>query len=53
MLQTGTDFAIHIRENRSPFPARVVFPQAKPGTRWFHPWKLAPLALYAIRTQLN
>lgn len=37
MLQTGTDFAIHIRENRSPFPAIVVFPQAKPGTRWFYP----------------
>ena len=37
MLQTGTDFAIHIRENRAPFPAIVVFPQAKPGTRWFYP----------------
>lgn len=37
MLQTGTDFAIHIRENRGPFPAIVVFPQAKPGTRWFYP----------------
>ena len=37
MLQTGTDFAIHIRENRAPFPAIVVFPQAQPGTRWFYP----------------
>jgi predicted peptidase len=37
MLQTGTDFAIRIRENRSPFPAIVVFPQAKGGTRWFYP----------------
>lgn len=37
MLQTGTDFAIHIRENRAPFPAIVVFPQAKPGTRWSYP----------------
>jgi predicted peptidase len=37
MLQTGTDFAIHIRENHAPFPAIVVFPQAKPGTRWFYP----------------
>ena len=37
MLQTGTDFAIRIRENRAPFPALVVFPQAKVGTRWFYP----------------
>ena len=37
MLQTGTDFAIRIRENRAPFPAIVVFPQAKPGTQWFYP----------------
>lgn len=37
MLQTGTDFAIHIRENRAPFPAIVVFPQGKIGTRWFYP----------------
>ncbi len=37
MLQTGTDFAIHIRDNRAPFPAIVVFPQAKSGTRWFYP----------------
>lgn len=37
MLQTGTDFAIHIRENRAPFPAIVVFPQARVGTRWFYP----------------
>lgn len=36
MLQTGTDFAIHIRENRGPFPAIVVFPQAKVGTRWLY-----------------
>jgi predicted peptidase len=35
--QTGTDFAIHIRENGRPFPALVVFPQAQPGTRWFYP----------------
>ena len=35
LLQTGTDFAIRIRENRAPFPAIVVFPQAKRGTRWF------------------
>ena len=37
MLQTGTDFAIRIRENRAAFPAIVVFPQAKVGTRWFSP----------------
>jgi len=37
MLQTGTDFAVRIRENRGPFPAIVVFPQAKAGTRWFYP----------------
>jgi predicted peptidase len=37
LLQTGTDFAIRIRENRAPFPAIVIFPQAKPGTRWFYP----------------
>jgi len=37
MLQTGTDFAIRIRENRAPFPAIVVFPQAQVGTRWFYP----------------
>lgn len=37
ILQTGTDFAIRIRENRAPFPAIVVFPQAKRGTRWFYP----------------
>ena len=36
MLQTGTDFAIRIRENRAPLPAIVVFPQAKAGTRWFY-----------------
>lgn len=36
LLQTGTDFAIRIRENRAPFPALVVFPQARPGTRWFY-----------------
>ena len=35
--QTGTDFAIRIRENGRPFPALVVFPQAQPGTRWFYP----------------
>lgn len=37
MLQTGTDFAIRIRENRAPFPFIVVFPQARLGTRWFYP----------------
>ena len=37
MLPTGTDFAIRIRENRAPFPAIVVFPQAQTGTRWFDP----------------
>ena len=37
MLQTGTDFAIRIRENQSPFPAIVVFPQARRDTRWFYP----------------
>jgi predicted peptidase len=37
MLQTGTDFAIRIRENRAPFPAIVVFPQGRLGTRWFYP----------------
>ena len=37
MQQTGTDFAIHVRENGVPFPAIVVFPQARPGTRWFYP----------------
>lgn len=36
MLQTGTDFAIRIRENRAPFPAIVVFPQARIGTRWLY-----------------
>ena len=34
MLQTGTDFAIRIRQNRAPFPAIVVFPQAQIGARW-------------------
>ncbi len=34
MLQTGTDFAIRVRQNRTPFPAIVVFPQAQVGTRW-------------------
>jgi predicted peptidase len=37
MLQTGTDFAARIRENRAPFPAIVIFPQAKVGARWFYP----------------
>ena len=37
MLPTGTDFAIRIRENRAPFPAIVVFPQAQTGMRWFYP----------------
>jgi predicted peptidase len=34
LLQTGTDFAIRVRENRVPFPALVIFPQAQVGTRW-------------------
>jgi len=34
MLQTGTDFAIRVRENRMPFPTLVVFPQAQVGARW-------------------
>ena len=37
MLQTGTDFAISVREHRASFPAILVFPQARPGTRWFYP----------------
>jgi predicted peptidase len=37
MLQTGSNFAIRIREHRATFPAIVVFPQARPGTRWFYP----------------
>ena len=37
MRPTGTDFATRIRENGAPFPAIVVFPQAKVGTRWFYP----------------
>lgn len=37
MLPTGTDFAARIRENRAPFPAIVVFPQAQTGMRWFYP----------------
>jgi predicted peptidase len=37
MLQTGTDFAICVRQNRARFPAVIVFPQAQPGTRWFYP----------------
>lgn len=37
VLPTATDFAIRIRENGAPFPAIVVFPQARPGTRWFYP----------------
>ena len=34
MYQTGTDFAARVRENRLPFPALVLFPQAQPSTRW-------------------
>ena len=37
MLQTGTEFADRIRENRAPFPAIVVLPQAREGMRWFYP----------------
>lgn len=34
MLPTGTEFAARVRENRSPFPALVLFPQAQIDTRW-------------------
>lgn len=37
MLAAGTEFATRIRENRAPFPAIVVFPQAQTGMRWFYP----------------
>lgn len=37
MLAAGTEFAARIRENRAPFPAIVVFPQAQTGLRWFYP----------------
>ena len=37
MRQTGTDFAIRVRENGAPFPAIVIFPQARVRTRWFYP----------------
>ena len=37
MLPTGTEFAARVRENRAPFPAIVVFPQAQAGMRWFYP----------------
>ena len=37
MLAAGTEFAARIRENRAPFPAIVVFPQAQTGMRWFYP----------------
>ncbi len=37
MRQTGTDFAIRVRENGAPFPAIVIFPQGRAGTRWFYP----------------
>jgi predicted peptidase len=34
MFATGTAFATRVRENRKPFPALVVFPQAQTDTRW-------------------
>ena len=37
LLQTATDFAIRIRGNRAPFPAIVVFPQARAGSRFYYP----------------
>ena len=46
--QTGTDFAIRLRENGGPFPALVVFPQAQPGTRWFYP-EMEALILAELR----
>jgi predicted peptidase len=37
MFQTNSSFARRIRDNRASFPAIVVFPQAKIGTRWLYP----------------
>lgn len=37
MYQTNAAFARRIRDNRGPFPAIVVFPQGKVGTRWLYP----------------
>lgn len=37
MYQTNAAFAVRIRDNRGPFPAIVVFPQGKVGTRWLYP----------------
>jgi predicted peptidase len=37
MYQTNAAFAVRIRDNRKPFPAIVVFPQGKVGTRWLYP----------------
>ena len=52
MRQTGTDFAIRIRENGRPFPALVVFPQAQPGTRWFYP-EMEELILAELRQAIT
>ena len=50
--QTGTDFAIRIRENGRPFPALVVFPQAQSGTRWFYP-EMEALILAEVRQTIR
>jgi predicted peptidase len=50
--QTGTDFAVRIRENGGPFPALVVFPQAQPGTRWFYP-EMEALIMAELRQTIN
>ena len=50
--QTGTDFAIRIRENGPPFPALVVFPQAQPGTRWFYP-EMEALIMAELRQTIS
>jgi predicted peptidase len=34
---TATDFATHIRNNRASVPAIVIFPQARPNTRFMYP----------------
>ena len=36
-LPTTVGLASFIRKNRGPFPAIVIFPQARPNTRWFNP----------------
>ena len=52
MRQTGTDFAIRIRDNGEPFPAIVVFPQAKPETRWFYP-EMEELVIAELRRTIK